>query len=218
MISGYYFAGHQAPAASRNTEQERGWGYLSGWIIVIFLSAVYLARLYYRLVAEPAWISVLPSILSEMFRLIEWGITFTLIVLWTGLLWRQYHPSTQPSSQPLNLEQLHNLSPEDFERYVAKLFSLKNYRVVIRGGSGDHGVDIELASEGYKRAIVQCKRYTGTVGEEVVRDLYGTLLHEHVSRAFLITTGEISAAAYVWAQGKPITLIDGSTLVSISSS
>ena len=66
-------------------------------------------------------------------------------------------------------------------------------------------------------AIVQCKRYQNTVGAELVRELYGTLMHEKALHAFLITTADISSAAREWAQGKPITLIDGATLMAIAA-
>ncbi len=115
-------------------------------------------------------------------------------------------------------EQLFELDPKSFEYYVAGLFRQKGYAVTVRGRSGDHGVDLELKSARDKRAIVQCKRYRGTVGEKIVRDLFGTLLHERASRAFLVTTADISDAAAKWSQGKPITLIDGDTLVEIAAS
>ena len=115
-------------------------------------------------------------------------------------------------------EQLYELDPKTFEHYVAGLFRQKGYLVLVRGRSGDHGVDLELTGKAGKRAIVQCKRYRDTVGEKIVRDLFGTLLHERASRAFLITTADISEAAINWAKGKPITLINGEMLVEIASS
>ena len=99
------------------------------------------------------------------------------------------------------LDELQDLSPKEFEHYVAGLFRRKGYRAVVRGRAGDHGVDLELRAPTGKRAIVQCKRYQNTVGEDVVRELFGTLIHERD-----------------WAQGKPITLIDGRTLVRIAAS
>lgn len=65
---------------------------------------------------------------------------------------------------------------------------------------------------------MQCKRYQSTVGEETVRELYGTLLHELAYHSFLVTTADISEAARAWAEGKPITLIDGVTLAQIDRS
>jgi restriction system protein len=49
----------------------------------------------------------------------------------------------------------------------------------------------------------------------VVRDLYGTLLHEEAQRAYLITTGGLTRQAVDWAAGKPIVLYDGAGLVRL---
>ena len=116
----------------------------------------------------------------------------------------------------LTTEGIYALSPAAFERYVAGIFRRKGYSVKLRGGSGDLGVDLEISNQHGKRAIVQCKRYQNTVGAESVRELYGTLIHERASHAFLVTTANISPAAREWAQGKPITLIDGQTLIQIA--
>ena len=43
-------------------------------------------------------------------------------------------------------------------------------------------------------------------------------MHEGVAHAFLVTTADISDAARAWSQGKPMTLIDGATLVEIAQS
>ncbi len=40
-------------------------------------------------------------------------------------------------------------------------------------------------------------------------------MHEQAAHAFLVTTAEISKATREWTQGKPMTLIDGATLVKI---
>ena len=48
-----------------------------------------------------------------------------------------------------------------------------------------------------------------------MRELYGTLIHEKVAHAFLVTTADISDAAREWARGKPMTLIDGKMLVQV---
>jgi restriction endonuclease Mrr len=49
-----------------------------------------------------------------------------------------------------------------------------------------------------------------------VRELLGTMIHEQVHHAFLVTTADISPAAREWAQTKPMTLIDGQTLVALA--
>ena len=143
----------------------------------------------------------------------------TFIFIWAGLIWqRRLRRRREIRSLVMTKEQLFGLDPKSFEYYVAGLFRQKGYQVKVRGRSGDHGVDLELTSHNGKRAIVQCKRYRDTVGEKIVRDLFGTLLHERASRAFLVTTADISDAAIKWCQGKPITLINGAMLQEIAFS
>lgn len=188
----------------------------SRWIIGL-VTAVYLIWLFIRAVSQPGWIAQLPSVVYELMRLVEMAWLATVLLLWGVVWWQARLDNAQPWA-PLNLETLYNLHPADFERYVARLFQLKGYRVVVRGRSGDLGVDLVITRQGGKRAIAQCKRYRSTIGPDIVRELYGTLIHEGVSHAFLVTTAEISDAARAWAQGKPMTLIDGPTLVQIASS
>ncbi len=218
MLSRNYLIGKgQYKVTDRNATTKRR-GFISGWLIMAMLTTGYIVWLIYRWQAQPGWLDVLPSFFDELLDLIEMAIAMTLILVWAGLLWRLYSRTNRASGRFLGKDQLFKLSPKAFEHYVADLFRQKGYRVVVRGKSGDHGVDLELFGSGHKRAIVQCKRYRDTVGEVTVRDLYGTLLHERASRAFLVTTADISEAARLWASGKPMTLIDGDTLVDIAAS
>jgi restriction system protein len=108
------------------------------------------------------------------------------------------------------------LEPVEFENWVAMLFQLIGYKVKYTQEVADHGIDL-LVRDGHVRfGLVQCKRYRGTVGEPVVRDLYGTLIHENADCGWLVTTGGISRQAREWASGKPIELWDGQTLVELA--
>jgi restriction system protein len=49
----------------------------------------------------------------------------------------------------------------------------------------------------------------------VVRDLYGTLLHEEAQGAYLMTTGTFTQKAQDWVVGKAIILYDGEALVRL---
>jgi restriction system protein len=116
----------------------------------------------------------------------------------------------------MTVDQLYSLSPRGFEHYVAELFERRGYAVEIRGRAGDLGVDLALTQPNGRRAIVQCKRYRHTIGPEIVRELFGTMVHERALHGFLVTTADISDAARAWAADKPITLIDGRTLAELS--
>jgi HJR/Mrr/RecB family endonuclease len=79
--------------------------------------------------------------------------------------------------------------------------------------SGDHGVDL-LATNAGETVIVQCKRnWATTVGEAILRDLYGALHHLGAQRAILVTTGRFPQGALGWAGGKPVEAWDGHELV-----
>ena len=172
--------------------------------------------LVYHYLVHPNWIARLPSLLGELLFLFEAASALTLGIVVALLWWRQRRPSS--SIAALSVEEMVALSPAAFEQYVAALFRRKGYRVKLRGRSGDRGVDLELTRIGGRRAIVQCKRYRHTIGPDIVRELFGTMIHERVHHAFLVTTADISDAARQWATHKPMTLIDGPTLVDIASS
>jgi len=106
------------------------------------------------------------------------------------------------------------LPHDEFEHFIAHLFRVKGNQAIVVGGGGDHGIDVVVETQGGQRAIVQCKRWSGKwVDESVVRDLYGAMMHESPdTRGFLVTTSTFSEAARDWAEGKPITLIDGERL------
>lgn len=150
--------------------------------------------------------------------MLEFASVITLMILWLLLWWQQQLPAeTAVAMPPLSREQLYDLSPAEFEAYVGQVFRHRGYRVQLRGRSGDLGVDLMITNRMGKRAIVQCKRYRRTVGPEIVRELFGTMIHERVAHAFLVTTSDISDSACEWAQGKPMTLINGEELVRIAT-
>lgn len=102
---------------------------------------------------------------------------------------------------------LQKLSGAEFEEYVANVFRKKGYQVEITNISGDHGIDL-LMQKGKEKIAVQCKRWSDPVGEGVVRDFYGSLLHQGAKLGCIIATTTYSDHAKEFAQGKPIKLID----------
>lgn len=186
------------------------------WILSA-LTALSLGWFLYRWLVQPDWVALLPPLLIELLFLVETANFLTLAFVWSGLglrQWQQGRVAPETISATLLYE---SLSPKAFERYVANLFRQKGYAVTLRGRSGDHGVDLLVRNGAGRRAVVQCKRYQNTVGEETVRELMGTMLHERAAHGFLVTTADISDAARAWAEDKPITLIDGRSLAQIAN-
>jgi len=120
----------------------------------------------------------------------------------------------------LNLAQMQQLTPSEFEEYVARhIFERQGYRVNNVRDTKDGGIDVLITDANGQQAVVQCKLYAErTVGEPIVRDLYGTMIHAGAGHAYLVTNSSFSAEARRWAFGKPITLIDGLRLVELARS
>jgi len=113
------------------------------------------------------------------------------------------------------LSEIRSLSPKDFEELVADTYRAQGNTVEVVGGTGDHGIDLVVRSPRGENYLVQCKRYRGKVGEPVVRDFYGTLRASDANGGAIITTGAITEAARLWAEGKPIHLYDGEQFLKI---
>jgi restriction system protein len=188
------------------------------WWLAASMTAAFLTWLAFHWFIAPELFlhPFVPQIVRELISLLELAAAITLLLFW-ALLLGQYLRRPKPTGafSVIAVEDLYSLSPKAFEHYVATLFRHKGYRVTVSGRSGDEGVDLEIIQPNGKRAIAQCKRYRNTVGPEIVRELYGTLIHERVLHAFLVTTAPISEGAREWARHKPITLIDGETLVRL---
>ena len=118
----------------------------------------------------------------------------------------------------MTLTDISSMSGIEFENLCQLLMIKMNFEVETTKASGDGGIDLiaynhQPFTQG--KYIVQCKRYTGSVGEPVIRDLYGVVMSERANKGILITTGTITASAFAFANGKPIELIDGDKLQSL---
>ena len=117
---------------------------------------------------------------------------------------------------------LATLEWEEFEDLVGKLFSKEfsdeNSKVEVTKRSRDGGADVIITSTDPIRGgkyIVQVKRYNKTVSPTAVRDLYGTIQHEGALKGILVTTSDFGKSSFEFIENKPITLINGSMLLSL---
>ena len=119
------------------------------------------------------------------------------------------------------LARLGELSPAGFEQLAGRLLITAGFHdVAVLGQSGDGGIDCVGA---YRLSLVsfptyvQCKRYQGSVGAGMVRDLRGAMVGRG-DRGLLITTGTFTKSARSEATrdgAPPIELIDGDALCDL---
>ena len=110
---------------------------------------------------------------------------------------------------------INSISGIEFENICKKLIENMGFSVETTKASGDGGIDLiaynhEPVLSG--KYIIQCKRYSGSVGEPIIRDLYGVITSERANKGILMTTGYFTKSAIAFAEDKPIELIDGEQL------
>ncbi|GAA2441978.1 restriction endonuclease [Streptomyces macrosporus] len=113
---------------------------------------------------------------------------------------------------------LYDMDPLEFEELVAELFRAMGMQAVTTSRSGDGGVDVDALDPDPIRGgkiVVQVKRYRNTVPPSAVRDLYGTVQSVGANKGVLITTSAFGPGAHAFANGKPLTLIQGTELVDL---
>ena len=109
-----------------------------------------------------------------------------------------------------------SLSPVGFENLITNLFQKMGLDTKPTQASRDGGVDcVAFDSRPVLggKVIVQAKRYKNTVGVSAVRDLFGTVHNEGATKGILVTTSGYGAAAFEFANGKPLQLISGGELL-----
>jgi restriction system protein len=111
---------------------------------------------------------------------------------------------------------------EDFEHLIREIFEKEftssGGEVRVTQASRDGGVDAVAFDPDPIRGgkiVIQAKRYAHTVGVSAVRDLYGTLMNEGATKGILVTTSDYGPDAYEFANGKPISLLNGAHLLHL---
>lgn len=125
----------------------------------------------------------------------------------------EIHHNTKHAGQDIG-----QLSGLEFEKLISALMIKIGFDVTMTKQTADGGIDLvaynnqPLVEGTY---IVQCKRWSSSVGEPIVRDLYGVVTSERASKGILITNSTYTNSAISFAQGKPIELIDGPKLTNL---
>ncbi|HEV7660165.1 MAG TPA: restriction endonuclease [Allosphingosinicella sp.] len=102
-------------------------------------------------------------------------------------------------------QSIYDLPPRKFEELVAELLTDLGYEVELTPPTRDGGKDIlayMTTPHGKLLCLVEAKRYRQdrTVGVELVRQLYGTLIDADASSAMMVTTSSFSSDARSFQQ------------------
>lgn len=110
---------------------------------------------------------------------------------------------------------VYNLSPDEFEQFVADVFHNHGFQAEVTKKTRDGGVDITASFEKggvLYRTYFECKHYRADrpVGAPIVRALFGTMERDRIEKGVLVTTSRFTKDAEEEAEklNGRITLID----------
>ena len=102
-----------------------------------------------------------------------------------------------------------NLSPYEFEHFVAKLLSEMGYSTKVTQRTGDYGVDIIAKKDGNIIAV-QCKRFQegNLVSNRNIQRILGAMHSINAQKCIFVTTSRFTRQAIQQSKGCPIELWD----------
>ena len=97
-------------------------------------------------------------------------------------------------------EKIHELSPRQFEEFVAELLARQGFEVLLTPASKDGGKDIYVARQdslGSCLFLVECKKYAPdkSIGVGIIRQLYGVVQEEKATGGIIATTSFFTKGA-----------------------
>jgi restriction system protein len=104
-----------------------------------------------------------------------------------------------------------NLSPTDFEVHCANVLRKHGWIARLTGASGDQGVDV-IAERENIRVVVQCKKYSGPVGNKAVQEVFAAKKHEAADHAAVVTNASFTKSAKQLAATTGVLLLHANDL------
>lgn len=86
------------------------------------------------------------------------------------------------------------MSPVEYEGFVAQVLREHGWEASVTVASGDQGVDV-LALKGSFRLVIQCKLYSGTVGNAAVQEAIAAREWESATHAAVVSNAAFSRSA-----------------------
>ncbi len=103
----------------------------------------------------------------------------------------------------------------DFEHWVADALERYDWQARATQGSGDQGVDVVATKNGVSLGI-QCKRYTGSVGNKAIQEAYSGMKHFGLDKAAVLTNAEFTKSAKELAASTGVLLLSPEDIPTLS--
>ena len=103
------------------------------------------------------------------------------------------------------------MTPQEFESFCAEQLRSAGWDAQLTAISGDQGVDVIAEKDG-TRVVLQCKRYSGTVGNSAVQEVVAGRAFERADHCAVVTNSVYTPAAEQLASANGVLLLHYSEL------
>lgn len=105
-------------------------------------------------------------------------------------------------------------SPTDYEQYCADILRRHGWSAVTTATTGDQGIDI-IAEKGGLRVVLQCKKYSGSVGNEAVQQAIAGGIFGQADKAAVVSPAPYTISAQQLASAAGVLLLHHSQLADL---
>jgi restriction system protein len=132
------------------------------------------------------------SYVALSLTLVVAAIAIGFLILWKRKA-KQNYIDYEDENKILGM--LRGISPQDFEKEIAGMFSRLGYKTKHVGHTHDGGLDVTAEKDG-DNYLIQCKRYNerSSVGVKDIREFNG-VVSAHLAKGLFITTNEFTPEA-----------------------
>lgn len=110
-----------------------------------------------------------------------------------------------------SIEDIDFMTGTEFEYFISILFESMNFKTEITNSTGDQGVDV-IARKGINEIGIQCKCYSGSVGNSAIQEVFSGLNYYHLNKGMVVTNNYFTKSAIELAKSNNIILWDRSML------
>ena len=104
------------------------------------------------------------------------------------------------TSYQKTLREVDQMTGTEFEHFCKDILSKNGFKeIFVTKASGDYGADLIAKKDGIKY-VIQCKRYSGNVGEDSVRQVYASKKVYDAEIAVVLTNSHFTDAAFELAK------------------
>jgi hypothetical protein len=116
-----------------------------------------------------------------------------------------------PSNRAYTINDIDLMSGQEFEQFLAILFSKMGYETEVTKGSGDQGIDVIASKDGTNIGI-QAKCYSGSVGNGAIQEAVAGRNYYHLDKAIVVTNSGFTNSAKELAEANSVVLWDRNIL------